>query len=104
MTPGEASAKGELLLIEGEPAAHVFDLADGIAFITYGWANGSGGGQPCHMIRGTFQTYDPTYWIAMDTEHGDVIVERVTNGPKPDGPRSKAREILQRSLLVEIPE
>jgi len=39
LTPGQASAEGKVLLLNNYPAAHLFDIAGGIAFIAHDWAS-----------------------------------------------------------------
>ena len=106
MRPGKASAAGAVLALPGgSPIAHAFDLPDGsLAIIEHGWAdNYPGSGQPCHLLPGPFEPYGKSHWIAKDTEDGDIIISRHPGKLKPDGPRSKARDILERSLGVNIP-
>jgi hypothetical protein len=107
MTPGQASAKGEIIQVGyQEYAAHVFDLPNGIAFISHGWADSfGGGGQPCHAMTGAFEETDLQGggWIALDTPDGDIFLRRYNGPEKPDGPREKAREVLERSLQIKIP-
>jgi hypothetical protein len=103
-SPGEVSAQGIALVVDGNLAAHVFDIEGGIAFIAHGWADSIyGSGQPCHFLHGDFQPYDTTTWIALNTEYGDIVI-RVHEGPEePDGPREKAKEVLEQSLQITIP-
>lgn len=109
-TPGEASAEGAILQIMhpvgGERfAAHAFDTEDGLAFIEHGWADAyPGSGQPCHMLYGEIEPRSHQTWGANDPELGEIMI-RLYRGPeKPDGPRAKAKEILEQSLSITIPD
>lgn len=109
MTPGKASAEGAVLEIgtgTGVLAAHVFDLEDGLAFIQLGWADAyPGSGQPCHMLTGKFEehTVQGGGWIALEGEDSDINITVHRGELRPDGPREKAREILEQSLRIKIP-
>jgi len=109
MTPGEASKAGSVLEIgqgTGALAAHVFDLEDGLAFIELGWADAyPGSGQPCHKLTGKFEqhTIQGGGWISLEGEDSDINITIHAGSWKPDGPRDKAREILERCLRIKIP-
>lgn len=102
MTPGEASAKGAILIVDGMPAAHAFDIEGGVAWIAHGWADADPGeGQPCHIASGTFDVYDKDTWIALDGH--DLIIRRHPGPERPDGARATAKAILELDLRVTIP-
>lgn len=104
LTPGEASAQGNILLVSGYPASHVFDITGGVAFIGHGWAiEGSVGGHYCHMLRGTFEPHELQGggWIALDAQNALISVY---DGPeRPDGTRENAKLSIERSLSIKIP-
>jgi hypothetical protein len=110
MTPGKASAKGDILIIDHpiggrRYAAHVFDLQNGLAFMDHGWADPyPGSGQPCHQITGDFEEHSIQGggWICIDHPDGDVHVEIYRGTEVPDGTREAARSVLQRSLGIQI--
>jgi hypothetical protein len=105
MTPGQASAQGNILLINHpaggwRKAAHVFDLADGgIAYIDQGWTDPLFSGHACHILPGTVSE-TPGYpgWFLVG-EH-DISIE--TGPGEPDGDREFAREILERDLDMTL--
>jgi hypothetical protein len=106
MTPGQASAQGKILRIEGGIyAAHVFDLPDGLAFIETGWADDFGGGtNRCHRLQGTPVPFDFQGGGWLLDGPGEPLVQPYTGPERPDGPRAKAREILARDLQIKIPD
>jgi len=94
MTPGEASATGQAMrvLIDDmiRPAAHVFDLPNGVVYVDMGWSENIGG-QPIHFLFGSFkeiETFDEDTLWAATIEDDDVFIE--TSDETPDGTREQA--------------
>lgn len=94
MTPGEASATGKAMRVHiGDmirPAAHVFDIADGVVYVDMGWSTNVGG-QPIHFLFGSFlelKTFgEGTLWGAT-IDDDDVFIE--VSDETPDGTREQA--------------
>lgn len=103
-TPGEVSAQGNILLVSGYPASHVFDITGGVAFMGHGWASeGSVGGHYCHTLRGTFEPHEIQggVWIALDAQEALISIY---DGPeRPDGTRENAKLSIEKSLSINIP-
>ena len=109
-TPAAASAAGELLWVVIDdviqrPASHLFLLTEGgVAWVDHGWADGLGGGHPCHHIRGELRADGDRWLLSTDDEYlldrtgGEPIVIRFpTDGDpqgQPDGERGEARALL----------
>ena len=84
---------------------NLFLLTDGgVAWVDHGWADGLGGGHPCHHIRGELRADGDRWLLSTDDEYlldrtgGEpIVISFPTDGDaqgQPDGDRDEARELL----------
>ena len=108
MTPGQASAKGKILIIDHPDggrrvAAHVFDMpGGGVVFMDSGWTDPLGASHPGHLVAAEFMPFDQG-WGAIDAEGRDVFIELYPGSPAEEGDRNQARAILESDLQIKIP-
>lgn len=100
MTPGQASAQGQALIIEIDgmrrPAAHVFDVPGGVIFVDNGYTTAIGT-HPIHLLGGDFteqQWAKPDMLWAAKTVLGDVFIE--SSDHETDGTRDQAWQDVTR--------
>jgi hypothetical protein len=107
MTPGQASEKGKVLIIEHPEgwrsiAPHVFDLpGGGIAFIDDGWTDPLLTSHPVHIIEDTFFEFSMG-WGATRSDGEDIFIEEHTDAPRQEGSRDRAREELLRVFDISL--
>jgi hypothetical protein len=107
MTPGEASAKGAVLIIEHPDgwrsvAPHVFDLpGGGIVFIDDGWTDPLNASHAAHVLEASFSPFS-LGWGATDAEGRDIFIEEHADKPAQEGTRDVAKRDIERSLGIRI--
>jgi hypothetical protein len=103
MTPGQASAKGAILIID-HPAgglrymAHTFDVMDGgIAWVDSGWTDPLASGHVCHYLQGTV-TDKETGWVLLTLEGEEATMQISSRDLPVEGERDIARRDIQRDF------
>ncbi len=106
-TPGTASAQGLVLMLDHpyggiRMAPHLFDVeGGGIAFVDDGWTINDSS-HTVHYLEGKVSmTADG--WTVITSEKKMVPIWIMEDRPRQEGDREKARQILEQSLRIKIP-